>query len=61
MPKPIWKSGLISQSMKGKDRVMKKKKAIKDIVVLLIAVFALVCAAINLNNSLNLLAEPDEE
>ncbi len=39
---------------------MKKKAAIKDIIVLLVAVIALVCAAINLNNSLNLLGQKED-
>ena len=40
---------------------MKKKNVIKDLVVLWIALTALVCAALNLHISLNMLGEEEEE
>ncbi len=40
---------------------MKKKAVMKDLIVLWIALAALVCAALNLHISLNLLAENSEE
>ena len=40
---------------------MKKKIVIKDIIVLLLAVSALICAALNLNTSLNMLGQKDDE
>ncbi len=40
---------------------MKKKTVFKDLIVLWIALTALVCAAVNLHISLNLLAEGKEE
>ncbi len=40
---------------------MKKKAVMKDLIVLWIALAALVCAALNLQISLNLLAEKGEE
>ena len=38
---------------------MKKKTVIKDLVVLLIAMAALICAAVNLNASLNMLGSKE--
>ena len=40
---------------------MKKKSAIKDIIILLVAVCALVCAALNLHIALNKLADKGAE
>ena len=40
---------------------MKKKGVLKDIIILLIAMTALVLAAINLHASLNMLGNKDEE
>jgi hypothetical protein len=40
---------------------MEKRSTIKDIIVLWIALTALVCAAINLHISLNMLANKEEE
>lgn len=40
---------------------MKKKSVIKDLIVLWIALTALVCAALNLHISLNMLGEEEEE
>ena len=40
---------------------MKKNSVMKDLIVLWIALAALVCAALNLHISLNLLAERGEE
>ena len=40
---------------------MKKKNVVKDLVVLWIALTALVCAALNLHISLNMLGEEEEE
>ena len=39
---------------------MKRKIFIKDLIVLLIALAALVCAALNLHVSLNMLGQNDE-
>ena len=39
--------------------IMKKKTVIKDLVVLLIAMAALICAAVNLNASLNMLGSKE--
>ena len=38
-----------------------KKALIKDLIVLWIALAVLTCAALSLNNSLNMLAEKEEE
>ena len=40
---------------------MKKKAFIKDLIVLWIALAALVCAALNLHVSLNMLGSKEEE
>ncbi len=40
---------------------MKKKAVIKDLIILSIAMIALICAAVNLNVSLNMLGSRDEE
>ncbi len=40
---------------------MKKKNVIKDLVVLWLSLSALVCAALNLHISLNMLANKEEE
>ena len=40
---------------------MKRKICVKDIIVLLITVTALVCAALNLHISLNMLGKKDNE
>lgn len=40
---------------------MKKKIVIKDLIVLWIALTALVCAALNLHISLNMLEKKEEE
>ena len=39
---------------------MKRKNVVRDIIILLIAVTALVCAALNLHVSLNMLGNKDE-
>jgi hypothetical protein len=39
---------------------MKKKNVIKDLIILWIAMTALVCAALNLHISLNMLGEGEE-
>ena len=39
---------------------MKKKTVIRDIIVLVLAMAALVCAALNLNISLNMLGQKEE-
>ena len=40
--------------------IMKKKSVIKDLIILWIAMTALVCAALNLHISLNMLGEGEE-
>ena len=40
---------------------MKKRSIIKDLIVLWLALAALVCAAINLHISLNMLVEKDDD
>ena len=40
---------------------MKKKSVVKDIIVLWVALTALVCAALNLHISLNLLGKKEDE
>ena len=40
--------------------IMKKKSVIKDLIILWIALTALVCAALNLHISLNMLGEGEE-
>ena len=40
--------------------IMKKKNVIKDLIILWIAMTALVCAALNLHISLNMLGEGEE-
>ena len=39
---------------------MKKKTVIRDIIVMVVALAALVCAALNLNISLNMLGQKEE-
>ena len=39
---------------------MKKKSVIKDLIILWIALTALVCAALNLHISLNMLSEKED-
>ena len=51
----------IVEVLKGKDVTMKKKTFIKDLIVLFIAVAALICAALNLHVSLNMLGTKEEE
>ena len=51
----------LEAGVRRKDVIMKKKRIIQSIIVLVIALAALVCAALSLHTSLNLLMEKEEE